>query len=205
MIILMKTMTPIKMYINIKKSLVSFYFLIIVSIIGHVIALTFFKSANTDSSNSILAIRKKEMRIFQSNTIQINHHKSIENKTQEKLDLSNKFQTVQSNIEKIQDSDVTETRNNYLNLISSIIERNTVFPRQAIRLKKNGEVLIRFEISKQGTTSNIQLIEKSDFDPFNVEAISVIKKIGDFPAIPEEIALDSLQVEQKIKFIKNTP
>ena len=75
----------------------------------------------------------------------------------------------------------------YLAKVQAKIEKNKVYPKVAKRLNQTGKVIVSFDILKDGKITNIKIIDKSKFEKLDEASIELLRNIGFFEAIPNEL------------------
>jgi TonB family protein len=122
---------------------------------------------------------------------------SIENKPDPSKHTENVLKT-NSSLLKGQDKENVEERlssssNNsnpafmsYAQELQIYIEKNQFYPRRAQVMGQQGEVQIRFTITKEGLFSNIEILEKSPFDILNEAAFELMVSLKSFKPLPDE-------------------
>ena len=75
----------------------------------------------------------------------------------------------------------------YLAKVQAKIEKNKVYPKVAKRLNQTGKVIVSFDILKDGKITNIKIIHKSKFEKLDEASIELLRNIGFFEAIPNEL------------------
>ncbi len=103
---------------------------------------------------------------------------------------------------------VADAENRYLSELNSIIARlaKNSYPRRAKRRHWEGEITLRFIINKDGSITNLQIIEKTSRDVLNKAALSIIeeKMAMKFKPFYKEINRNTWQLTLPISFtIKN--
>ena len=114
-----------------------------------------------------------------------------ENENIEKMAVAeqNEISTKQESI--IQSNSNNERNKNleseYLAKVQAKIEKNKVYPKVAKRLNQTGKVIVSFDILKDGKITNIKIIDKSKFEKLDEASIELLRNIGFFEAIPNEL------------------
>ena len=114
-----------------------------------------------------------------------------ENENIEKMAVAeqNEISTKQESI--IQSNSNNERNKNleseYLAKVKNKIEKNKVYPKVAKRLNQTGKVIVSFDILKDGKVTNIKIINKSKFEKLDEASIELLRNIGFFEAIPNEL------------------
>ena len=70
---------------------------------------------------------------------------------------------------------VAESKGGYLSPILNISEIQPVYPKQAVKQKLEGHVVLKFDVTKNGTTTNHSIQESSD-EIFNKSALEAARK-----------------------------
>lgn len=88
----------------------------------------------------------------------------------------------------------------YVRDITMQIERNKRYPPRARFLNQEGTVELKVKIKKNGNISNIEIVKSPSFQILVDSAISLVKKIGRFPSIPEDVGLTELNINIPIHY-----
>lgn len=88
----------------------------------------------------------------------------------------------------------------YLQALTSEIEENKEYPSAAKRLGQSGTVSVYFAILKDGSFREVKLRKKSESSILNAAALDVLAKIDPFKAIPEELAIEHLEINMNIEY-----
>lgn len=91
-------------------------------------------------------------------------------------------------------------KEHYYSKVRNMIERKKRYPSIAKKLRQEGIVHVTFTISKNGAISDIRLVKKCPYERLNRAAIRVLKEIGSFPPIPEEIGKQSISLSVLIRY-----
>lgn len=99
-------------------------------------------------------------------------------------------------------SDVTKNilKNEYLTRIKSHIEKYKKYPKRAKRLKQQGNVIVRFEIKKNGQIHSVNIKSKCPYKRLNTAALNLLKEIAKFDPIPDELNKNSWAIEVPISY-----
>ncbi|WP_024954709.1 energy transducer TonB [Sulfurospirillum arcachonense] len=90
--------------------------------------------------------------------------------------------------------------NEYLLRLRHLIEKNKIYPKRAKRLKQQGEVVVSFEILKDGSIKRVNIKNRSSFKRLNMAAVKLLKKINKFDSIPNELEKNRWAIEIPIKY-----
>lgn len=88
----------------------------------------------------------------------------------------------------------------YLSKVMNMIERKKRYPEIAKKMRQEGNVHITFTIRKDGAIRDIGLAKKSSYERLNRAAVSILKEIGSFPPIPEEVGEKSFSLSVTIRY-----
>lgn len=89
--------------------------------------------------------------------------------------------------------DTTETKYvSYFARIKRQIERVWVYPTEAAQRGINGELTLRFQISRDGNLMGIVMVDKSGHDILDLAALKAVRGAAPFYPIPSTIEKDSL-------------
>jgi len=88
----------------------------------------------------------------------------------------------------------------YISKIIKMIERKKRYPRISKKMRHEGVVNITFTINKNGTIRHIGPIKKCSHERLNRAAVRILKEIGSFPPIPEEMGKESLSLSVSIRY-----
>lgn len=99
--------------------------------------------------------------------------------------------------------DFESIRDSYYQTVLSKIDKNKIFPPAARRMMRTGKTEIGFTIHSDGSVSDIRIISRSEFEPFNLAAMEAVKKATPFPSIPDELGLSEIELSVDIVFEMN--
>ncbi len=91
-------------------------------------------------------------------------------------------------------------KENYYSKVRNMIERKKRYPSIAKKLRQEGIVHVTFTISKNGAISDVRLVKKCSHERLNRAAVRVLKEIGSFPPIPEEVGKQSISLSVLIRY-----
>ncbi len=91
-------------------------------------------------------------------------------------------------------------KEHYFSKVRNMIERKKRYPSIAKKLRQEGTVHVTFTISKNGAISDIRLVKKCPHERLNRAAVRVLKEIGSFPPIPEEVGKQSISLSVLIRY-----
>jgi len=74
----------------------------------------------------------------------------------------------------------------YYMRVQQIISSNVRYPHDALLHGNEGVVVVRLRIQRDGTISNVNVVQAATFPALNAEAIHVFDRIGRLPPIPAE-------------------
>lgn len=93
-----------------------------------------------------------------------------------------------------------DLENTYLSNIRAKIEKHKRYPKIAKRLKQTGDVVISFDILKDGQIANIQIVCSSKFERLDSASIELLSDIGAFEAIPSELKKEIWNIQIPISY-----
>lgn len=76
----------------------------------------------------------------------------------------------------------------YAQELKLFLEKNKHYPRQALRLKQSGVVVVRLKIDASGKFLNIEIEKPSSFPILNNAAEDLLRKLGGFKPPPSSLA-----------------
>jgi len=79
----------------------------------------------------------------------------------------------------------------YAQELKLFLEKNKHYPRQAIRLKQSGVVIVRVRITTRGGFKNVEVTGPSSFPILNQAAINLLNKLGKFKPLPKKLKGDT--------------
>ena len=88
----------------------------------------------------------------------------------------------------------------YINQIVLLIEKNKQYPKRAKFLGQEGTVLLRIEISKNGEVVKIEVKEAPPFQALVDAALKIIKQVGSFPDIPDDVSSNGITINVPINY-----
>lgn len=91
-------------------------------------------------------------------------------------------------------------KNSYIAKILQKIEENKNYPQMELLMEKQGIVKVHLVILKSGKIEKIEIIEGTTKN-FIEETIASIKKSQPFDPIPDELNLDKMHIELKVKYV----
>jgi len=91
----------------------------------------------------------------------------------------------------------------YLYELKLVIEQNKIYPKPARMAGHEGKVTVAFTILKDGSITDIKLLEACPFSKLNEAAVKLIENIKTFKAIPEELGRDSWSLNVPIQYSLN--
>ncbi|MDL1957739.1 MAG: energy transducer TonB [Candidatus Desulfofervidus auxilii] len=105
-----------------------------------------------------------------------------------------------NNINKNSAKEKTSPISYYLQLVKQKIEKNKRYPLLARNKGIEGEVLLKFEILKNGKVKSIKIVKSSHYQILDKAAIESIKKANPFPPFPKELKENSLIINISLRF-----
>ncbi len=95
----------------------------------------------------------------------------------------------------------TNPRALYAGAITRLIQQNLHYPLSAKKLGQQGIVLMNIVINKDGQVLKSEIKQKSPYQAFNTSSLDIIRRVGKFPPIPQEIGLEQYEVTIPVKYI----
>lgn len=92
------------------------------------------------------------------------------------------------------DLGVAHITDQYVSQLRAIVEKNKRYPSQAIRMRQEGKTEILLRLSQAGEVLDVKIIKGSGSVFLDRASLAVIEKVGRFPQVPEELAVDPFQV-----------
>lgn len=91
------------------------------------------------------------------------------------------------------DENISQDKKNYepsMRQIRQSIQEHTVYPKMALRLGQEGEVIVKFILTKNGIIDKLRIKKSSTHDLLDIEALSIIKSSSQyFPKPSEDIKI----------------
>jgi TonB family protein len=115
-------------------------------------------------------------------------------------------ENLQSKIELKNDkeNDILKARDAYYREILNQIDDNKIYPMSARMNAKEGKVKVGFKVHKDGSVSEIRIIESSNFEPFDFAAIDAVKSAAPFKPVPDALDTDELNLSFDLVFRMKT-
>ena len=82
----------------------------------------------------------------------------------------------------------------YFGRIKQQIQRAWIYPTQGTKKRLTGEVILKFEISKEGNLLDLRLINTSGIDVLDINAIKAVKNAAPFYPFPKTISKKKLSI-----------
>jgi protein TonB len=98
------------------------------------------------------------------------------------------------------EADLDAARQAYGNSLSREIGKNKRYPRIAQMRGWEGSVRLQIDIDANGKIANVSVVESSDRDVFNTEALEMVKRMVQPPSIPEALRGKAFSVRVPISF-----
>lgn len=73
----------------------------------------------------------------------------------------------------------------FIQEISRLIDRNKVYPKEALSREEEGKVVVALTLDREGNIVEAKVEQPSPFGSLNQAALQSVQKIGRFPEIPE--------------------
>jgi TonB family protein len=91
--------------------------------------------------------------------------------------------------------------NAYLARVVALVDRAKRYPRREREDRAQGMVVVRVGVDRSGALTGVQLLSPSSREGFNREALEAVRRAAPFPAMPAEIAGDSVQLRLQLRFV----
>ncbi|MFH1460213.1 MAG: energy transducer TonB [Candidatus Omnitrophota bacterium] len=88
----------------------------------------------------------------------------------------------------------------YQDILKKKIESQRVYPLRAREKGIEGNVGICFNVLRSGQTNNIRISNHSGSELLDQEALDTIKRVNQFPPLPDEIKTDNVNIQVAIVF-----
>ncbi|MGV6807455.1 MAG: energy transducer TonB, partial [bacterium] len=88
----------------------------------------------------------------------------------------------------------------YNTTVVKSIYSSIIYPKAAVRRNRQGTVRVDMLISRAGELIDAQVVESAGFGPLDEAAIAAVKKAAPFPAAPDEIPDDEIQLLLPVSF-----
>ena len=82
----------------------------------------------------------------------------------------------------------------YLKGVRRSIGKTWLYPADAAKLGIQGTVRLMFTINKDGTPTDIKVVQSSNHIVLDNTTVDAIKKVGKFPPLPPELKKEKLQI-----------
>lgn len=90
---------------------------------------------------------------------------------------------------------------NFQSLLLAAIRQATFFPREAVKQRRHGEVVVSFTINRDGSLARIAVVGSSGSATLDDAALDIIRKASEkFPKFPASVSLGSLDYTVPILF-----
>ena len=93
-----------------------------------------------------------------------------------------------------------EALESYLGLVFQELESHKEYPRVAERNRRNGRVVLRFTVRRDGEVLNPEVVEVSGHESFRKSALRALTRVGQLPPFPADIRLPHVLVESTITY-----
>lgn len=77
----------------------------------------------------------------------------------------------------------------YAQALNLYISKNKHYPRKARKLRHSGTVAVKFRVNQHGKFEHVHLEKGCNHDSLNKAAIKLIKKLGQFKPLPENLGM----------------
>jgi len=99
------------------------------------------------------------------------------------------------------DEEIKKSLLRYQDSVKQKIQEEKRYPRQALRLGREGTARVFFILVSSGAIKDIQLLQSSGITDLDSEAIDAIRRAGPFRPFPGEIGTQELDFEIDIAFM----
>ncbi|HEX5056608.1 MAG TPA: energy transducer TonB [Gammaproteobacteria bacterium] len=89
----------------------------------------------------------------------------------------------------------------YMALVKGMLEANKRYPRRALERGDQGVVVLWFVLDRYGQVMNYRIEQSSGSPILDGEVVRLIKKVGKFPMMPDDLARDSIELTIPIRFV----
>jgi TonB family protein len=89
----------------------------------------------------------------------------------------------------------------YLALVRGMLEANKRYPRRALEKGHQGVVVLWFVIDRYGQVINFRIEKSSGSSILDGEVVRLIKKVNQFPMMPDDVARDFLEITMPVRFV----
>lgn len=93
-----------------------------------------------------------------------------------------------------------KTKINFLEDLRLLIEKKKYYPKNARLLGQNGDVVVTFDLLRNGVITNIRILSSSRYPLLDQAALKTIKEVGKFKPFPKDLSASYLNLVQKISF-----
>jgi TonB family protein len=91
----------------------------------------------------------------------------------------------------------------YGSRVAELLNQNKIYPAMAKRLEQQGRVLLKITVDKSGKLLDLEMLKESPFGSLNEAALQMVKKVEQFPPLPNEISHEvvtfNVPVEYKLR------
>ena len=88
----------------------------------------------------------------------------------------------------------------YLRTLISHANKFTTYPKRALRRNREGYVVVKAEVNREGQLVNSQIIEQARFTELNGAALKAVEKAVPFPVIPDIVEGETFEVSIPFRF-----
>ena len=88
----------------------------------------------------------------------------------------------------------------YIAVVRNAVYRQIRYPLSAMRRGLEGQLRVALELSRQGETVSVEILEPADYDGFNRELLRAIEAAAPFAALPPEIAGETFVIDTPFAF-----
>ncbi len=97
-------------------------------------------------------------------------------------------------------SDAGDPLQEYLLGVIGEINRAKRYPRKEREEQIQGTVLVRLRLRRDGTATDVELLERSPHAGFNRAALAAVERAGPFAAMPDTVDRESVRLRLRLRF-----
>lgn len=91
----------------------------------------------------------------------------------------------------------------YKESLRSRIDEEKYYPPMSRRMGQRGTAIVGFTLLKDGHIINTRVLKSSGFSRLDDAAKEAVTKVGEFDPIPDELGMNSMDLEIPVKFTEN--
>ena len=88
----------------------------------------------------------------------------------------------------------------YTQALFSLVRAKQIYPKKALREGIEGKLVVRVTIDKEGEVIDQQIVKRSGSRVLDRGVLKMLRRMGPFPKIPEELKLEEFSVELPLSF-----